>query len=151
MKAIRGATTIRQDSPEEIRAAVKELLCALSEKNGLSEQEMICILFSNTADIRSLYPAKAAREEDIYFEKSAYGSDALYEYLKTAGYDEIELCGVVSNICVISNAVLAKTALPEADITVDALCTASNDEKLNSAALDVLESLNVQIKNREKI
>ena len=26
MKAIRGATTIRQDSPEEIRAAVKELL-----------------------------------------------------------------------------------------------------------------------------
>ncbi len=95
--------------------------------------------------------AKAAREEDIYFEKSAYGSDALYEYLKTAGYDEIELCGVVSNICVISNAVLAKTALPEADITVDALCTASNDEKLNSAALDVLESLNVQIKNREKV
>lgn len=104
-------------------------------------------------DGHSLYgeTAKAACESDMFFEKSTYGSDALYEYLKMSDYEEIELCGVVSNICVISNAVLAKTALPEADITVDALCTASNDDKLNRSALDVLESINVQIKNRERI
>ena len=65
MKAIRGATTIRQDTPEEIRAAVKELLCALSEKNGLPEQEMICILFSNTAD--NLDAVSAGRLFDRFY------------------------------------------------------------------------------------
>ena len=62
MKAIRGATTIGKDTPEEIRAAVKELLLEICEKNQLQKDEIICILFSSTADIRSLYPAKAARE-----------------------------------------------------------------------------------------
>lgn len=104
-------------------------------------------------DGHSLYgqTAKAARESDIYFEKSTFGSDGLYEYLKKSDYDEIELCGLVSNICVLSNAVLAKTALPEADISVDAECTASGDEKLNEEVLDVLASIQVEIKNREKI
>ena len=92
--------------------------------------------------------AQEAREEDLYFEKSTYGSDALYEYLKTAAYDSIELCGVVSNICVLSNAVLAKTALPESEIKIDARCTASNDDRLNEEVLDVLASINVEITNR---
>lgn len=95
--------------------------------------------------------AQAAQPSDMYFEKNTFGSDALYEYLKTANYDAIELCGVVSNICVLSNAVLAKTALPEADITVDALCTASGDDKLNEEVLDVLASINTEIKNREEL
>lgn len=62
MKAIRGATTVEQDTPQEIRSAVGELLTQICRQNRLSEEEMLCILFSNTADIRSLYPAKAARE-----------------------------------------------------------------------------------------
>lgn len=95
--------------------------------------------------------ANAARETDVYFEKSTFGSDALYEYLKKSDYKEIELCGVVSNICVLSNAVLVKTALPEADIKIDAMCTASNDDALNEAALDVLESIHAEIMNRGRI
>ena len=62
MKAIRGATTVTADTPEQIRSAVKELLMAIKEQNKLSEQDILFILFSNTGDIRSLYPAKAARE-----------------------------------------------------------------------------------------
>lgn len=105
------------------------------------------------SDGHSLYgqTAKAARENDLYFEKSTFGSDALYEYLKKNCYEEIELCGLVSNICVLSNAVLAKTALPEANISVDAMCTASGDDRLNEEVLDVLASIHVEIKNREKI
>lgn len=49
---------------------------------------------------------------------------ALAYYAKTQGYEEVELCGLVSNICVISNAVLVKAALPEARVSVDARCTA---------------------------
>jgi nicotinamidase-related amidase len=60
-------------------------------------------------------------------------------------YESIELCGVVSNICVISNAVLAKTALPEVPVVVDSGCVASNDPALNKAALDVMASLQMEI------
>lgn len=62
MKAIRGATTVAADTPEEIRGAVKELLEEISTKNGLSADKIVCIMLSSTSDIRSFYPAKAARE-----------------------------------------------------------------------------------------
>lgn len=83
--------------------------------------------------------------EDRCFEKNTFGSDGLYEYLKKTMYKRIELAGVVTNICVISNAVLAKTAQPETDIVVDVSCVASNDEGLNEAALKVMEGLQIII------
>ena len=89
--------------------------------------------------------ADLAQETDRQFCKNTFGSDALYMYLKTEPFESIELVGLVSNICVISNAILAKTAQPETTIIVDANCTASNDGRLNSAALDVMESLQVKI------
>lgn len=41
------------------------------------------------------------------FEKPVFGSAALFDWLRGREYAGIELCGVVSNICVLSNAVLA--------------------------------------------
>jgi len=93
--------------------------------------------------------AALALESDKKFYKNTFGSDELYEYLKTQPFESIELVGVVSNICVISNSVLAKTAQPETPVIVDAKCTASNDAGLNKAALDVMASLQIQIINRE--
>ncbi len=79
------------------------------------------------------------------FEKPVFGSAGLFEFLRETPYSSIELCGLVSNICVISNAVLARTAQPEAEIVVDAACTASNDPALNEAVLRVLEGLQVPV------
>lgn len=79
------------------------------------------------------------------FEKVTFGSMGLANYLVENKYDSIELVGLVSNICVISNAVLAKAALPEAEIIVDASCTASFDESLNQKALDVMEGMQIKI------
>lgn len=87
--------------------------------------------------------AQMKKSGDKCFFKPTFGSSELFEYLKFGKFDSIELCGVVTNICVISNAVLAKTALPEAEISVDCACVASNDEKLNKAALDVMQSLQI--------
>jgi len=98
-------------------------------------------LYGQTADLIS--------ESDKRFYKSTFGSDELYMYLKTAEFESIELIGLVSNICVISNAVLAKTAQPETPVLVDAKCTASNDAGLNGAVLDVMSSLQIQVINRE--
>lgn len=62
MRAIRGATTISNDSPEEVKVAVKDLLTQIASVNRLEEEDIICIMFSSTGDIKSFYPAKAARE-----------------------------------------------------------------------------------------
>lgn len=66
MIAIRGATTVEKDCPEQIKESVKELLRELSARNNLTSENIICIMFSNTVDIRSFYPAKAARESGFY-------------------------------------------------------------------------------------
>ena len=88
------------------------------------------------------------RHGDARFEKGAFGSLELANHLARQGYERIELVGLVSNICVISNAVLAKAALPQAEIVVDAACTASHDERLHEAALDVMAGLQMTIINR---
>lgn len=82
------------------------------------------------------------------FEKVTFGSLELAAYLEKNRYDYVELIGVVSNICVISNAVLAKAALPEAEIIVDSSCTASFDDSLNEKALDVMEGMQIRVINR---
>ena len=89
------------------------------------------------------------RESDYVFPKGTFGSDVLYAHLKETPYASIELVGVVTNICVISNAVLAKTAQPETEIIIDASCIASNDPALNTAAIAVMESLQMKINNKE--
>ncbi|MDU4960494.1 MAG: isochorismatase family cysteine hydrolase [Sporomusaceae bacterium] len=85
---------------------------------------------------------------DLRFEKGAFGSFELAAYLRGQGFDRVELAGVVSHICVLSNAVLAKAALPEAEIIIDAVCTASFDEQLHQAALDVMAGLQMTVINR---
>ena len=90
-------------------------------------------------------PGKLALPSDMAFDKNTFGSRELFEYLKNTPFDSIELVGVVSNICVISNAILVKTAQPETPIIVDAKCTASNDSSLNQAALDVMASLQIEV------
>lgn len=95
----------------------------------------------------SLYgeTAKSVREGDRIFEKPAFGSWELAEYLRAGEYDEVELAGLVSNICVLSNAVLAKTALPQAKVSVNSSLTDSFDKKLNAETLDILRGIQVEI------
>lgn len=85
---------------------------------------------------------------DKTLNKPSFGSLGIVPILQEGRYDEIEFCGVVTNICVISNAVIAKAALPEAKIVVDAAAVASNDETLGDKALDVMTGLQIEIINR---
>ena len=62
--------------------------------------------------------------------------------------DEIELVGLVSNICVVSNAVVLQSKYPEATIIVDAACTDSFDKGLHQKVLDVLAGFQVKVINR---
>jgi len=62
--------------------------------------------------------------------------------------DEIELVGLVSNICVVSNAVVLQSKYPETTIIVDAACTDSFDKTLHEKVLDVLSGFQVTVINR---
>ena len=62
--------------------------------------------------------------------------------------DEIELVGLVSNICVVSNAVVLQSKYPEATVIVDAACTDSFDKTLHEKVLDVLAGFQVKVTNR---
>lgn len=80
------------------------------------------------------------------FEKNTFPSLELAKYLETTSYDFVELCGLVSNICVLSNAIMVKSALPNATIVIDSSLTASFDEELENKAFDVLKGLQITIK-----
>ncbi len=78
-------------------------------------------------------------------DKNVFGSLELGEFLKEENYDIVELCGLVSNICVISNAVIAKSALPEAQIIVDSSLTAGANLSMHEKSLDVMEGLQIEV------
>lgn len=84
----------------------------------------------------------------MVFEKPTFPSLDLANYLKDTSYGEVELCGLVSNICVISNAVMVKSALPNAKIFIDAKATDSFDKSLQEKCFDVLEGLHIEVINR---
>ena len=60
----------------------------------------------------------------------------------------VEFIGVCTDICIVTNALLLKTALPECDISVDASCCAGTSREKHLAALEVLESCQIKISNR---
>ena len=62
----------------------------------------------------------ALRPGDPVFEKETFPSLDLADWLRERDYGAVELCGLVSHICVLSNAVMVKAALPNAAVTVDA-------------------------------
>lgn len=62
--------------------------------------------------------------------------------------DEIELVGLVSSICVVSNVCVLQAKYPEAQIIVDAACTAGLTGEMNEKVLDVMENIQVKVTNR---
>jgi len=85
-----------------------------------------------------------AHAEEVF--KDTFGSsDLLKMLIKKDQYETIELVGLVSYICVLSNAIIAKTAQPEAEIIVDANATAGPDKELHEACLKLMHDA-LQIK-----
>ena len=85
--------------------------------------------------------------DDLVFSKPTFGSLELADYLRNRGseYESVEFCGVVTNICVISNIAVVKAAMPDVPQIVNAALVASNDDSLQEAALKVMESIHVQV------
>lgn len=84
----------------------------------------------------------------IIVEKNTFGSLDLLEKLKCLIYEEIneiEVCGLCTDICVVSNALLIRAMFPNVKITVRSDCCAGSTPELHEAALKVMESCQIDI------
>lgn len=80
------------------------------------------------------------------FNKPAFGSAALADYAASlTGLEEIEVIGLCTDICVISNVLLLKAALPETKITVDSSCCAGVTPESHENALNAMRMCQVCI------
>lgn len=106
-----------------------------------------CILETEGHDlIPELKPYE--RQRDVY-RKETFGSITLaYDMNVEYSMDdvgEIELIGVCTDICVISNALLIKARCPEVRIKVDASCCAGVTPEKHRAALEVMKSCQIEV------
>jgi chorismate mutase len=65
VRALRGATTLDLDEREHLVERTQELIAAVFDRNDLTEDDLISIVFTATDDVHSAYPAEAAREAGI--------------------------------------------------------------------------------------
>lgn len=92
--------------------------------------------------------AKLLEGAQIY-EKPTFGSVELARDLQTLARKEdieLELVGLCTDICVISNALLLKAHMPEVKISVDASCCAGVTPEKHLAALETMRSCQVHVK-----
>ncbi|MPZ97742.1 MAG: chorismate mutase [Dehalococcoidia bacterium] len=63
VRGIRGATTVRANTRDDILAATHELLDAIVRGNDIQHDHVASIIFSTTPDLNAEFPAVAARED----------------------------------------------------------------------------------------
>lgn len=84
------------------------------------------------------------------FNKCTFGSDMLIDYLmmlhEKESIEEIELIGLCTDICVISNAMTIKTFLPEVKLAVDAACCAGVTPESHINALEAMKMCQVEVR-----
>lgn len=81
------------------------------------------------------------------FEKNTFGSVELAEWIKEKGYTEVELTGVCTDICVISNAMTIKAVNPEVEISVDAKCCAGVTPESHRTALNAMKACQISVED----
>ncbi len=89
--------------------------------------------------------AAAVQDGDIVIKKPAFGSLELADLLTKCDFDEVELCGLVTDICVLSNAIIAKAALPKSRIVVDSSACGTADPEAHKRALDSMRGVQIDV------
>ena len=123
----------------------------LQTREGRNLPVVHCIKGTDGWQVYGETAVALAEVDAIAIDKLVFGmdvSDPAVASVLPAAADAIELVGLVSNICVVSNAVVLQSKYPEATVTVDASCTDSFDKSLHEKVLDVLAGFQVRVINR---
>ena len=96
----------------------------------------------------NLYGKVAGYEKQAkkVFNKTSFGSIDLAKFISRSDYKEVEFCGLVSNICVLSNIIMTQTYNEKVEITVDLNATKGLSEEVNSSFKTYLQNLTVNVK-----
>lgn len=85
--------------------------------------------------------------DSLIIDKPTFGSKELSEYLSgVEGLSEVELIGLCTDICVISNAMLIKAFMPEVRVSVDGSCCAGVTPESHSNALGSMKMCQIEIR-----
>lgn len=96
----------------------------------------------NTRVQKALFESK---DNTSYIQKRTFGSTALPEFIRGKDIEYIELVGLCTDICVVSNALLLKANYPEVNIAVDASCCAGVTPESHKAALLTMKMCQIDI------
>jgi len=61
-RGIRGATTVDNDTVDDVLRESKELLQMMIDANGINPEDVACAIFTTTSDLNAAFPATAARQ-----------------------------------------------------------------------------------------
>lgn len=100
-----------------------------------------CIRYTSGWEIEQSLQVPSAQ----VFDKNTFGSLDLTHHLLMNACTEVELVGVCTDICVVSNALLIKAYLPETIVRVDSSCCAGTTPDNHQKALDVMRQCQVEI------
>lgn len=81
----------------------------------------------------------------IILEKPTFGSIPCAEYIKSLNYDEVEIIGLCTDICVVSNALILKAVAPDLPVAVDPQCCAGVTPESHLAALETMKMCQVKV------
>ena len=81
----------------------------------------------------------------IYVDKYSFGWTGWRQFVEFFDFEEIELVGLCTDICVVSNALILKAQFPEIDITVDASCCAGVTPESHKAALLTMKMCQINV------
>ena len=95
-----------------------------------------------------IHPSLEPLRKTEAIDKPTFGSTALMELLKKEGnVESLEFIGLCTDICVISNAILAKANFLEVPVTVDAKCCAGVTPASHKNALEAMKMCQIKVVN----
>ena len=110
--------------------------------NGWQVNQRILDAWRNNANT-----IKVPQLQENTFNKPVFGSVDLVNFLQSRVSDitEIEILGVCTDICVISNAIMIKNAMPDVNISVNAACCAGVTPQSHMEALNIMRNCHIDV------
>lgn len=139
------------DTPEGKKLPIPH--CLNKSRGWRINQEIFDAWLDRDIEENLIVPRHNILDNSIF--KKTFGSFDLLEVIQDTFYEfegkckEIELYGLVLDICVITNALLLKTMFPDIEVTVDVSCCAATSEENYKSAINVLKSCQVNVINEK--
>ena len=141
---------------EKIKGFEGEIICTFDTHNenyldtaeGKKLPVKHCIKGTEGFELDEDVKSALAGKDYTIVEKPTFGSVKLPEIIREKAQGEdftVELIGLCTDICVVSNALLIKANFPEAEVFVDSSCCAGVTVESHNAALETMKSCQINV------